>query len=320
MRRREFIGLVGGAAAWPLAAAEQQRVPRIGFLGPSPNAPFQAFDAGLREFGYVPGQTVAIESRFAAGDGDRLTALARELVGLKVDVLVTWGPGVFAARRVTRTVPIIAATAGDLVALGLADSVGHPGGNVTGQTFFFDELIVKRIELTRLALPAMTSVSLLVLKDAFAVPHILEAVEARAKALGVAVRPVEVAAASDCDSALSAASLGSIDGLVVTDQSQFLSTPAAAAIAAAAAERRLPAAGAPSLARNGGLVGYGVDFLPMWRRAAAFVDKILKGAKPSEIPIEQATKFVTIVNLKTANALGLDIPPDLLAAATEVIE
>jgi len=317
------MAALSAAAAWPLASRAGRRVPRIGFLGPMPpRRAFRSVEAGLRAFGYVPGETVEIESRFGDGDGqpERMARLASELVDLDVDVLVTWGPGVLGAHRATKTVPIVAATAGDLVALGLADSLDHPGGNVTGQTFFFEEMIVKRVELIKQAAPAMTSAGLLVLKEATYVPLFLRAVEAPAEALGVAIKPIEVASASEGDDALSAIPSGSIGALVVTDQFPFLPTPAAGAIAAAAARRRLPAAGALSLARNGGLLGYGVDFLPMWRRSAAFVDEILKGAKAGDIPIERAVRFRTVINLKTARALGLDLPPTLLAAADEVIE
>jgi putative ABC transport system substrate-binding protein len=158
------------------------------------------------------------------------------------------------------------------------------------------------------------------LKEATYVPLFLRAVEAPAEALGVAIKPIEVASASECDDALSAVPSGAIGALVVTDQFPFLPAPAAGAIAAAAARRRLPAAGALSLARNGGLLGYGVDFLPMWRRSATFVDEILKGAKAGDIPIERAARFRTVINLKTARALGLDLPSTLLAGADEVIE
>ncbi len=322
MRRRTFIASIGCAAAvWPLAARAQPRVPRIGFLGwDKMSGSLGAFEAGLSDLGYVPGKTIEIEYRFGLGE-ERMTELARELVDLKVELIVTNGVGVYAAHRVTTTVPIVVGSAADLVMQGYADSLDHPGGNVTGQIFFYAELVVKRIELLRQIRPAMTSVGLLLIQGRSSNPSLLQAIDAPVKALGIELKPIEVAEASDCDRALSAGSGTPVGGLVVTDSSEFTSTAAVAVtIATVAVRHRLPAAAAPLLARNGVLLGYGVDFPPMYRHAAIFVDRILKGAKPGDIPIERATKFETILNLKTAKALGLEIAPTLLAAATEVIE
>jgi putative ABC transport system substrate-binding protein len=212
---------------------------------------------------------------------------------------------------------------GDLVASGLADSLTHPGGNVTGLTFFINELYVKRIALLKEVKPTMTSVGLLVAQGLSSIPSLLRAIDAPVKALGVEVKPIEVASPSDCDRALSAGAGPSIGGLVVTDSTQFNEfgiRDAAYAIAVAAARHGALSAGPPVFARFGGLLGYGVDVVPMFRRAATFVDKILKGAKPGDLPIEQATKFEMIVNLTTAKVLGVEIPPTLLAAADGVIE
>lgn len=209
---------------------------------------------------------------------------------------------------------------GDIVADGLADNPGHPGGNVTGQTFFVRELFVKRIALLKEIKPAMTSVGMLAIQGLSEVPNHVRALNAPVKALGVELLLIEVAEPSDCDRALDAGPGASIGGLMVIDAPQFIVGAGAVAVAAAAAHHALPSAGGLSFARNGGLIGYGVEFDPMFRRAAAFVDKILKGAKPGDIPIEQATKFATVFNLKTAKALGIDIPPTLLAAAADVIE
>jgi putative ABC transport system substrate-binding protein len=327
MRRRTFLAGLGSATAWPLAARAGQGVPRIGFLGLAPadaeKPLFEAFEAGLSELGYVPGKTIEIEFRTADGLGeDRIAALARELVDLKVDVIVTGGPGVFVAHGVSNTVPIVAAAFGSidqLVAMGIVASLGHPGGSVTGQTFLLDELFVKRIELLKQVKPAMASVGVLTLQGS-SFNQFIPVLEAAVKALGLALEPIEIAGPDDCDRALSAGPGASIGGLMVTDLPQFTVGPGPAAIAAAAARHGLPAAGPAFFASNGGLLTYAVDIIPLFRRAAAFVDKILKGAKPGDIPIEQATKFVTIVNLKTAKALGIDIPPTVLAAADEVIE
>jgi putative ABC transport system substrate-binding protein len=328
MRRRTFLAGLG-AAAWAHHARARPRVPRIGYLGLAPADPekplFEAFEAGLRELGYVPGETIEIE--FRAGDGrgeDWLAELARELVALEVEIIVTGGPGVIAARKVTDAVPIVMLTFGDideLIALGIvARSLAHPGGTVTGETFFIGELFLKRVEFLKQVKPAMKTVGALVLRGSSLNPVGIPVLHAKVEALGLALEPIEVAEPANYDLALSAGPGASIGALMVTDMPQFVLGSGPAAIAAAALRHGLPAAGPASIAKSGGLLGYGVDTLPMFRRAATFVDKILKGAKPGDIPIEQATKFETVVNLKTAKALGLEIPPTLLAAADEVIE
>ena len=326
MKRRAFLaGLGSAAAAWSFEGRADQRVPRIGVLrslSADKAKPMDAaFEAGLAEFGYVPGKTIEIEYRYwDDGREERLKELSRALVDLKVEIIVTDGPGVDAAHQVTKTVPIVAAITGDLVALGLAESLAHPGGNVTGETFFADELNLKRIALVKQVKPATISVGLLVPKALGYYPIVLSVVESRVKELGVGLELIEVAEPSDCDRALSSGPGASIGGLAIVDVPQFLSPAPAAAIAAAAARHSLPTACPPVIARAGGLLGYGVDYSGMFRRAAYFVDKILKGAKPGDLPIEQPTKFVTVVNLRTAKALGLDIPPTLLAGVDEVIE
>ena len=213
---------------------------------------------------------------------------------------------------------IVAAVAGDLVAVGLADSLSHPGGNVTGEAMFFPELMVKRVAFLKQVKPTTTKAGLLIPPNYSALPAYLRVLDAPVRALGVELKPIEVAEPNDCDRALAAGA--SIDGLGVTEVPRFNAGPGPAIIAAAAAHHRLPSAATTSLAKNGGILGYGVDLAPMFRRAAVFVDKILKGAKPGDIPIEQATTFHFVVNLKTAKALSLAIPPTLLAAADEVIE
>jgi putative ABC transport system substrate-binding protein len=331
MRRRDFIRMLACAtASWPFAARAQRRIARIGYLSPtsccSSIRPFPAFLNGLRDLRYVEGENFEIESRFCPdyGPADRLSVLASELVALKVDVIVTWGAGVDAAHNATTTVPIVVVT-GDLVARGLADSLAHPGGNVTGLTFFANELYVKRIALLKEVKPEMTSVGILVAEGLSSIPSLLRAIDGPVKALGVELKPIEVASPNDCDRALSAGPGASIGGLVVTDwaSAQFTDfgiQAGAGPIAAAAARHGVLSAGAPIFAEHGGLLGYGVDVVPMFRRTATFVDKILKGAKPGDLPIEQATKFEMIVNLTTAKVLGVDIPQTLLAAADEVME
>jgi putative tryptophan/tyrosine transport system substrate-binding protein len=325
MRRREFISLLGSSvAAWPLAARARQpeRLARIGYLGLTSASQLvgaiDAFSAGLRDLGYVEGRNLHIEFRFADGDEDRLPALATELVALNVDVIVTYATGVFAAQRATATIPIVMATAPDLVAIGVVASLSHPGGNVTGLTFFVPELMAKRLELLREVVPLMTQAGVLLLRDNPSTGSVLDAMGVTAKALRVGLQPIEVGGPSELESAFSAWADQQIGGLVILDHPDFLAN--VEAIAALAAKRRLPSIGALELPASGGLMGYGVRFSELFRRAAALVDKILKGAKPGDIPVEQATKFKLVLNLKTAKALGVEIAAALVARSDEVIE
>ena len=327
MRRRTFLAGLG-AASWPLAARAQQaeRVPRIGYLSVASRAQELQFFAGvdpfregLKDLGYVDGKTVEIEPRYADGREDRLPGLAADLVAMNVDVIVTYATGIYAAHSATTTIPIVMATGGDLVAVGLAESLAHPGGNITGVTFFAPDLMVKRLEILKAAAPSLKRAGVLLLKNTFKVSALIrEAVGGVADKLKVEAQTIEVSDRRELETAIARAADEHVEGLVVQDHAFFVAN--AAAIAALAMQRSLISAGALEFVRAGGLVGYGVNFPELFRRAAVQVDKILKGAKPGDIPIEQATKFVTVVNLKTAKALGLDVPPTLLAAADEVIE
>ena len=321
MKRREFVGLVGAAAAWPFVARAEQpsSPPRIGYLGlgTRPDPRFEGeFLAGLRDLGYVEGKTIEIESRFTGGDPDDADRAVADFVKENVDVIVASATGVYAARRATSTIPIVMATAGDVVAMGLASSLAHPGGNVTGSNFFLPELMAKRLELLKEVLPSMSNAGTLFRRGVASTPNILEAMRAAGKALGVDLWPIEVSGPEEFESAFAAWADKKVVAVVVVD----IFTGQSPEVAAIAAKRHIASIGPVELAAAAGLIGYGVDFRAMYRRAAVFVDKILKGANPGDIPIEQATKFITIVNLKTAKALGLDIPPTLLAAADEVIE
>lgn len=323
MKRREFISLGGVALTWPLAARAQQskRVARIGlFLPPPRNMEVEAFLAGLRDFGWVEGENAHVEYRDAGGDDSRLPALAAELVALDVDVLATATfPGILAAHLATTKIPTVMIVGPDPVTIGLAASMAHPGGNITGQTFFLTELAAKRLEILASVAPAMTRAGVLIQRGNPLNDSTISAMTTAARALKVELRSIEVDFPGDLDSALSAVGSAPMEGLVITDANVFLTNQSL--IAAIVDKCRVPSVAAPIIASQGSaLVGYGVDFTAMFRRAAAFVDKILKGANPADIPIEQPTQFKTVINLKIAKALGVEIPPAVLLRADEVIE
>jgi len=279
-----------------------------------------AFREGLRDLGYFVGENLRIEARYADRHFERCKALAAELVGLNVALIVTVGPGVLAARGVTTTVPIVVPTWADFVAMGFAESLAHPGGNVTGLTSFSEELPSKRLELIKQVQPSLTRLGVLLLAPSDSPDNriVLDLANATAAKLKIELAPIAVQSAAEVERAVSGAPGGPVGGFVIVDAPILVDD--SAVIAEFAQRRGLLSIGGPIYASAGGLLGFGVDFPPMWRRSATFVDKILKGAKPGDLPIEQATKFTTIVNLKSARALGLEIPPIVLAAADEVIE
>jgi putative tryptophan/tyrosine transport system substrate-binding protein len=323
MKRREIITLVGGALAWPLAARAQQgkRIARIGlFLPPPRNLEVEAFLAGLRDFGWVDGENVHVEIRDAGGDDSRLPALAAELVALNVDVLVTATfQGILAAHRATAKIPTVMITGPDLVTLGLAANLARPGGNITGQTFFLTELAAKRLEILASLAPSMTRAGVLLQRGNPLNDSTMSAMTTAAEALKVELRRIEVSIPGDLESTLSVVGSTSVGGLVITEANAFVTN--ASLVAAIVDKCRVPSIAPPILASRGAaMVGYGVDFTAMFRRSAVFVDKILKGANPADIPIEQPTRFKTVVNLKAAKALGVEIPPTVLLRADEVIE
>jgi putative tryptophan/tyrosine transport system substrate-binding protein len=326
LRRRQFITLLGGAAAaWPVSARAQQpaKVARIGILGlasAAAVAPYvEAIRAGLRDLGYIEGKNLIIEYRFGDGRYDRLPDLAAALVRLYVDVLVTFAaPGTQAAKSATATIPIVMAVTADAVGTGLIASLAHPGGNVTGTTVLNPELMAKRLELLKEVVPAMTHAAVLLNPDNAANRPVRQAMEMTAEALKVGLQPFELDGSGKLDSVFAAMANRKIDALVVHDDQVLISN--AKAIAALAAKQNLPSCGFLEFAAVGGLSAYGVNFVELCRRAAYFVDKILKGTKPGDLPVEQPTKFELVINLKTAKALGLDIPPTVLARADEVIE
>jgi putative tryptophan/tyrosine transport system substrate-binding protein len=325
MRRRTFITLLGGAAAWPLAARAQQmgKLPTIGFLGRTSRSAAgewtAAFLQRLRELGWIENRTITIEYRWAEGRNERSEAIAAEFVRLKVDIIVTSGtPQVLAAKQATSVIPIVFATAGDPVAAGLVASLARPGGNVTGLSTLVPDLAGKRLELLREVMSGLGRLAIMGNVSNPVVMLELGEVQAVAGTLGLQVHTLEIRRAQDIAPAFEAlkgradALYVCIDALADTNRIQINSLALSA---------RLPTMhGSRDYVEAGGLMSYAPNFPELFRRAADYVDKILRGTKPGDIPVEQATKFDLVVNLTTAKALGLAVPPTLLARADEVIE
>ncbi len=306
----------------PLAASAQQpsKVPRIGYLSPAPDTPLlEAFRQGLRDLGWVEGQNIAIEVRSAEGKYERLPELAAELVRLKVDVIVaSTTPVALAAKQATTTIPIVIQFVADPIGSGLVASLAHPGGNITGWTHLGRELRGKYVELLKEAVPGATRIGILWNPANPIHGPSLKNVEAAAQALKVQLHPVGVQDPKELESAFSALARKHVEALVVLPDGMFLAQ--GDRIIALAARSRLPAMyGIMELAKAGGLMGYGVSFPDMYRHGASFVDRILKGAKPADLPVEEPTRFYLLINLKTAKALGLKIPQSVLIRADEVI-
>jgi putative ABC transport system substrate-binding protein len=326
MNRRRFVAAIGAALATPLESFAQQpaKIARIGFLIPAYASSYasrvEALRAGLRDRGYVEGKDFVIEFRVADGKYDRLPDLAAELVRLEVDVIVTGGtPGTRAAKRATAGIPIVMAVSGDAVATGLIASLARPGGNVTGTTYFDPELHAKRLELLKEAVPHISRVGALINPDnPQATGTTLQALRRAADSLKVELVLFEARSPSDFERAFSAMAKRRVDAVEIVDDPMFLGN--LRALAEIAANTRLPSTGAKEFAEAGGLIGYGVDFAGTFRRAAYFVDRILKGTKPNELPVEQATTFELVVSRKAASALGVKIPQQLLLRADKLIE
>jgi putative ABC transport system substrate-binding protein len=324
MRRRDFITFVGGAAAWPIAAGAQQpaKLPTIGVLGAATPATWSLFIAAfvrrLRELGWIEGRTIAIEYRWAEGRGERFTEIAAEFVRLKVDVIVTAGGAVLAAKQATSLIPIVFAVAADPVGGGLVASLVRPGGNVTGLSTQFTDLAGKRLELLREIVPNLRRLAIMANAGYPAAVLEMAEVQATARTLGLEVATFEIRRAEDIALAFEALK-GRADAVYVCGDP--LMTTNRVRINTLALAARLPMMHAiREFVEAGGLISYGPNFPDLWRHAADLVDKILRGAKPAEIPVEQPTKFDLVINLTTAKALGLDVPPTLLVRADEVIE
>jgi ABC-type uncharacterized transport system substrate-binding protein len=329
MERRAFLGiLTGGLLAAPLAPEAQQatKVARIGYLGTNraanPNL-HEAFRQGLRDLGYVEGRNLVIEYRDAEGKVERLPALAPELVALNVDVIVAPGtPQALAAKQATRTIPIVFTAAFDPVTDGLVTSLARPGANVTGLATLSPELAGKNLEQLKQAVPGVSRIAILWQPGGMGErteKDMLKGVEVTARALGVRPQFVEARGPADFDRAFSEMTTARAGTLTVVGSSMFVSERRR--LVDLAAKHRLPAVYAQrAYVDVGGLMSYGPDVGDLFRRAATYVDKILKGANPGDLPVEQPTKFELIINLKTAKALGLTIPQALLQRADQVIE
>jgi putative ABC transport system substrate-binding protein len=330
MERRTFIAmLTGGIVVAPFAAAAQQaaKIARIGFLGAdlAANPPLlEAFRQGLRDLGYVEGRNVVIEYRDAEGKLERLPALAAELVALKVDVIVAAAGTVvaLAAKQATRSLPIVFIAVGDPVTTGLVTSLARPGGNITGSAAFTPELVGKCLELLTQAVPGVSRVAVLSQPGAVGErteKDILKRAEVAGRALGVRVQFVEARGPADIDRAFSEITRARAGALTVVSTPMFGSERRR--LVDLAGKNRLPTVYSfRGYADAGGLMSYGPNLADMYRRAATYVDKILKGAKPGDLPVEQPTKFELIINLKAAKALGLTIPQSVLGRADEVIQ
>ena len=319
MKRREIIALVSGAAAWPLAArAQAPKLPVIGFLraGQPPKAYVEAFKNGLQGQGFIVGQNVMIELRF--GGTDQLPQLAEELVRLNVDViLASASSAAMAAKRVTTSIPIVMAAVYSPVEVGLIPTLGRPAGNITGTAVTAGDMAGKRLQLLQELVPMIKRVAMLSHIGHASNSVQIEAVELAARALGVQFEAVPVRSEDDFYPALK--SLRGIDGLLHADTPLFNNNPGR--LLEAIVKSRLPAIHpSRSYPAEGGLISYGADLPELYRRSGTYVAKILKGTKPADLPVEQPTKFELVINLKATKALGLTVPPTLIARADEVIE
>jgi putative ABC transport system substrate-binding protein len=319
MRRREFIGIAGGAAAWPLVArAQQKAMPVIGYLGIGSPSPLVAFRQGLSETGHVEGQNVAIEYRWAEFHYDRLPALAADLVGRKVDVIVGTTPAALAAKSATSTIPIIFVS-GAPVEYGLVTGLARPGGNLTGVSVMSMELMPKRLELLSELVPKAGVTALLVNPNNANAEPVMRDVQEAARAKGVLLHILKAATESEIDGAF--ATLGKVQaGALVVGADPFFQSRREQLVTLVS-RHALPAIyEARDFVVAGGLISYGPSQPSVNRQLGIYTGKILKGAMPADLPVQRPTKFELVINLKTASALGLSVPPSLLDRADEVIE
>jgi putative tryptophan/tyrosine transport system substrate-binding protein len=331
MNRRDFITLLGGAAAWPLTVSAQQpgKIPRIGLMvtgsleAPEARVQLDAFRQGLRQLGYVEGQNIVIEYRGADGRIERFPSLTAELIRLDVDLIVAANtPAALAARQATATIPIVAPVMGDPVADGLVASLAQPGGNLTGLTFLAPELTAKRVQLLKDALPTVSRVAALWHPGAYGertMNNMLKATEAVARTLGIQLQLIEVRGAEELERAFFTVMKERAEALFLFPSPMLFL--ARRRIVELAATHRLPSVSqAREFVEVGGLIAYGANINDLFRRSTVYVDKILKGAKPADLPVEQPTRFELVINLKAAKTLGIDVPLPLMIQADEMIE
>jgi ABC-type uncharacterized transport system substrate-binding protein len=330
VKRREFITLLGGAAAagWPLAVCAQQseRVRRVGVLMPNAaddpeyQARMTAFLQGLAQLGWIDGRNVRIDTRWGVADADRIRKYAAELVALAPDVILAHSRGALAPLlQASRTVPIVFTNVADPVGAGYVDSLARPGGNATGFLVFEYSIAAKWLELLKEIAPSVTRAVVLRESAIAAGPAQFSVIQAAAPSLGMEVRPVDMRDAGEIERAITAFAQGSNGGLIVTGGPGALFHRTL--IVTLAARHRLPAVYfGRNYVTDGGLIAYGTDLIDQSRRAAGYVDRILKGEKPADLPVQAPTKYALVINLKTAKALGLTVPDSLLARADEVIE
>jgi ABC-type uncharacterized transport system substrate-binding protein len=326
MKRRDFLTLLGGAAAWPLAArAEQSPMPVIGFLNPSSadgwESRLRAFRQGLKDEGFVEGENVAVEYRWAENQFDRMPALAVELVHRKVAVIVTTGSpaAALAAKAATTTIPIVFAVPEDPVRSGLVASLARPGGNATGINFFSIELVAKRLEILREMVPATTRIAVLINPADAAAETMLKDVEAATRAMGLQIQVLKANTSHEIDAAFATFVRERPDALLVSGGPFLLSRRVQLALLAA--RYAVPASyGAREYVEIGGLMSYAANIADAYRQVGVYAGRILKGAKPADLPVMQSTKFELVINAQAARVLGLTVPSTLLARADEVIE
>jgi putative ABC transport system substrate-binding protein len=321
MRRRSFLALMAGAASWPKRATAQITKPRrIGLIANLPLAPIQRFIQKLTQLGYVEGKNIIIEYRFGEGRDDRFPAFAAELAAMPVEVIVVWGnPAAFAAKRATTTIPILIGAAGDVVNTGLISNVAHPESNLTGFVALNVELEEKRLELLREVIPSLSRVAVLANSSNPLGRVNLDTVRRVAKRLGVTIEVFDARSSKDVESALAEvrasrpeAALVAADTLLLSERRQITEMMAASRIPAIYAFKEFSDAG--------GLFTYGADLSVLFERAADYLDRLLHGEKPGNLPVQQATAFELVINLKAASALGLPVPANVLVQANEVIE
>jgi putative ABC transport system substrate-binding protein len=328
IQNRKWAGILAIVVTFAISSAVAQaqqakKVPRIGYLGAasaSANAArIEAFRQGMRELGYVEGKNIFIEWRFAEGKLDRLPSLANELVNLKIDVIVSGGPAVTrAANEAISTIPLVMAFDDDPVGSGFVASLARPGGNIPGLSTHYPEISGKQLELLKEIVPKLSRVAVLGASTQPGNPQALREVEVAARAFGAQVQYVDVLGPKEIETAFRATGKGRAEAVLVLDTPVFISQRTQ--LANLAVKSRLPAMYfRQEFVDGGGLMSYGTNFADLSRRAATYVDKILKGAKPADIPVEQPTKFELVINLKTAKQIGLTVPPNVLARADRVI-